>query len=211
MAITPLLEPLGIPPNREWVARSTLDIDYDPDELAHRIDAADGYTSIGLGQVGQALLALLWFSYGGDFANRRLALFDPDKFENKNQRTQILLAEGAAWDRQRKSNYIAELTRTWGAQPNDGKRGIDWSWKRGDLPGIGLVGPHNFEVRRMACGAGFAQIIECGVGTNLLSPKVSWHSLRDNTNQFKSLFMDRTAQRSIIEECSWVSELKMTR
>jgi len=78
-----LARALAIPPNRDWAACRTLDIDYSPDDLTRRIQTADGYTSIGLGQVGQAFLALLWFLYNGDFANRRLSLFDPDEFEKK--------------------------------------------------------------------------------------------------------------------------------
>jgi len=62
----------------------------------------------------------------------------------------------------------------------------------------------------MACMAGFAQIVECGVGTNLLSPRVSWHALRGNANHSKSLFADRPAEQPQVEESSWVSELKKT-
>ena len=50
-------------------------------KLSDVLAAIDGFTCIGVGQVGQALLALLFFLYGGDLRGRRVSLIDKDKFE----------------------------------------------------------------------------------------------------------------------------------
>lgn len=202
---------LGVPPNRDWAVHPTLAVAYQSDLLDWELAASDGYTSVGVGQVGQAFLALLWFLHRGDFAGRRLALVDPDQFQTKNQRTQILLAEGAPWINAPKAKYIGCIAKTWNAEVKPIDTGITWEWQCDGLPAMGLVGPHDFEVRRMACMAGFSRIVECGVGTNLLAPRVSWHVIRGDTRSAKKLFPDLPLQQfEEIDDSEWTRQLKAT-
>jgi hypothetical protein len=202
---------LDIPSNREWAGTSSIEIAYSQDDLTSALRAADGFTLIGLGQVGQAFLALLWFLYGGDFGRRALALIDPQQFEDTNQRTQILLSEGGSWEGAYKATYVGEVAQRWNASPRAVEGGIGWGWQRGSFPGIALVGPHDFEVRRMACKAGFTRIVECGVGTDLLAPRVSWHAISGgSTARAAALFPDSEVGRPTLNTAPWIAELKKT-
>jgi hypothetical protein len=64
----------------------------------------------------------------------------------------------------------------------------------------------------MACAAGFERIIEAGVGTNLLQPRISWHSLPGDHSLGKRLFPEGSpsADRNNDFVGGWVEELKRT-
>jgi len=198
----------GIPSYREDFASGILEIPVDAVALAESLRASPGYTCVGLGQVGQAMLALLYFLYHGDYDRRRLNLIDPDIFVSENQRTQILLGERQPWLNAAKATYMEELCRSWNAEALGESEAITWGWKRGSRPSVGLVGPHDFETRRMACAAKFDAMIECGVGTNFLQPRVSWNVLRGDAERWRGLFADREVRSPEVAEASWVRALK---
>lgn len=197
-----------IPGHREEFARSTLEILTDASVLNRALEASPGFTFIGQGQVGQAMLALLFFLYRGDFGKRILRLIDPDSFRVENQRTQILLREHDDWLNARKAFFIAEVARRWNAVAVGLPEAIGWGWERASHPAIAFVGPHDFETRRMACAAGFETIIECGVGTDLLRPRISWHVLRGDMTAGRKVFADRTVEAAQIDNTEWVQSLK---
>ncbi len=203
----------GIPEYRADFTTSTLKLDYDSRMLAKALKELDGFTCIGMGQVGQATLALLFFLYGGRLAGRRVALIDDDGFQSENGRTQLLLADGGAWCGQDKVSYVAPLIAAWGVNVEPLREKIHWTWRRGSVhPPLALLGLHDLEARRMACAAGFERIIESGVGTNLVQPRISWHALPGDAALGKRLFAEEPrsgAQRADFNG-GWVDDLKST-
>jgi hypothetical protein len=204
----------GIPGHREDFTRHTLEVTYDPRRLNDALAQIEGFTCVGVGQVGQALLALLFFLYNGDLQGRRVSLIDKDTFETENGRTQLLLADGAPWDGKDKVTYLAPLVSAWNAEAVPHREKIEWGWRRtASHPPVSLLGLHDLEARRMACAAGFDRILEAGVGTDLLKPRVSWHALPGNDPTLgRRLFKDesRTGAREERLSGEWVDELKGT-
>lgn len=200
-----------VPADRADFAQRSLSIDYDLPALETKLRQPDGFTFVGMGQVGQAFLALLWFWLKGDFGGRRLTVIDDDRFIDKNGRTQILLVQGGGWVDEEKAKYVCGLAGGWNANatPLPGK--IDFAWRRGSNPALAFLGTHDFESRRMACVAGFDEIIECGVGTDMMAPRISWVSARggEGMKAAKTLFKDRNvATAAVVANAEWVDELK---
>lgn len=98
-----------VPADRADFAQRALSVVYDIPALEKKLRQPDGFTFIGMGQVGQAFLALLWFWLKGDFGGRRIAVIDDDRFIDKNGRTQVLLAHGVTGSTNRRRNMFAAL------------------------------------------------------------------------------------------------------
>lgn len=202
---------VGIEENRAEYARSRMRVEHNSRLLQQRIAANPGYTCIGLGQLGQAFLALLYFLRGGSFAGQRLVLIDHENFEKENGRTQILLAEQDEpfWLNRNKDEYIYEVATRLGASASHRKEEIRWQWKKKDTdPAVALVGLDNLEVRRMVMAAGFERLVEAGVGTDFLNPRVSWHSVLGEPSLGKVLFPDPVTPVRTAVSGAWVDELK---
>jgi len=207
----------NIPPYRADYARPVLDIPYDPPLLARRLRDLGELTSLGIGQLGQAYLALLFFWYRGAFDRRRVALVDDDLFEKENGRTQLLLdprlGDGGpeTWLDRHKVPHIASVIEKWNVDVIARRERIKWGWARNALPALALVGLHDFESRRMACAAGFERLIEAGVGTNLLQPRVSWHALPGDAQLGKQVFPDAPETKPKFDsDAEWAQKLKET-
>lgn len=203
----------GIPEHRIDFATSTFNLSYDPHRLARACEALEGFTTVGVGQVGQAMLALMFFLHGGQLRGRRIALVDDDQFQDENGRTQLLLAENGDWVGKDKTTYLAPILSGWGADVEPFREKIHWSWRRAAAhPGLALLGLHDLEGRRMACAAGFERILEAGVGTNLLRPRITWHSLPGEPSLGRQLFPDSQSPGNRSDELvgGWVDELKGT-
>lgn len=202
---------VGIPEYRVELAHRQLTVGYDVALLKQRIADIPGYTCVGLGQLGQAYLALLYFLREGKMTGLRLALIDRQAFEDDNGRTQILLVEDASWRNRDKHQYIAEVSDGWGANVAPRKHEIQWGWKKSvDDPGFALVGLDDLEVRRMVMAAGFDRLLEAGVGTDLLRPRVSWHAVPGNPTLGRRLFPDANPKKDIVVNGDWVGALKQT-
>lgn len=80
------------------------------------LEQTEGLTCIGLGQIGQAYLALLYFLCKGALGGRRIALIDDDRFQRENGRTQLLLEEGGEWLGEDKVTYIERILDEWDAE-----------------------------------------------------------------------------------------------
>lgn len=201
----------GIPEYRLDLADKILALNYDYQLLKNKIKKTQGYTCIGLGQLGQAYLSLLYFLYRGDFSGREILLIDKDIFEEENGRTQIMLPENGNWLNINKVDYINEIVNTWGANTTPNKKEIMWGWNKSENdPDIALVGLDNFETRRMVCAAGFEHIIESGVGTNMLQPRISWHSIPGDAKLGSKLFPDIVLQIKENISKKLVTDLKKT-
>jgi hypothetical protein len=213
LGFTAIARLVGIPENREEYARPELHLPFDGERLMSTIAKLDGFTCVGLGQVGQAYLALLYFLYRGSLHGRRLALIDDDAFQIENGRTQLLLSAGDEWLGKAKVPYIASVVGRWGADVQQAREKITWTWRRGaSLPALALLGLHDLEARRMASGAGFERLIESGVGTDLLRPRVSWHSFSGDPAIGRRLFPEASQGPSVGGDIKgeWVEELKAT-
>lgn len=201
----------GIPEYRSEHSTKVLTLNYDYQLLKNKINKTQGYTCIGLGQLGQAYLSLLYFLYQGNFSGRKISLIDKDIFEEENGRTQIMLLENGGWLNTNKVDYISEIIETWGARATSNKKEIMWGWNKSRIdPTLALVGLDNFETRRMVCAAGFKYIIEAGVGTNMLQPKISWHSMPGNAKLGSILFQDIVLQKTEHFSEKLVAKLKQT-
>ena len=203
---------VGIPDSGKEYTRPVLRLLCDHDALAHALDQADGLTSIGLGQIGQAYLALLYFLYKGTLAGRRITLIDDDNFQSENGRTQLLLEEGGNWIGKEKVAYIQHVLKEWGANVQAVPKKIDWTWRRElDHPSIALLGLHDLEGRRMASAAGFERLIEAGVGTNLLKPRITWHTFPGDSAIGRRLFPEQaTSMQDESIDAVWADELRST-
>lgn len=203
-----------IPGHREDFASATIAVTHHMNRLSGVLAVIEGFTCIGVGQIGQALLALLFFLYGGDFGGRRVSLIDKDTFEVENGRTQLLLVDGAPWDGEDKVTYIAPLVSAWNADAIPERAKIGWGWRRTKShPALALLGLHDLEARRVACAAGFDRIIEAGVGTDLLRPRISWHALPGSDPALgRHFFKEEPRVGGLTAHVTgeWVDELKRT-
>jgi hypothetical protein len=144
---------------------------------------------IGLGQLGQAYLALLYFLVQREKGRPTVVLVDKDSFELPNRHTQILLEENSDWNGVPKHDYLERLVRGWGWQVRGKEATLDWGWHRptGD-PGLLILGLDDLEIRRVAIAAGYEWIIDAGLGASFLEPRLSWHALPPNNTLARSLF-----------------------
>ena len=128
-----------------------------------------------------------------------LHIVDRDRCEAPNYRSQLLLSEPTEkWNDRPKADVIAEVCGKWLLNVTREKTDISWGWRNPlGRQAIAFLGFDNMEARRVGVEAGFARLIECGVGTDFLQPRVSWHSLppnRDLAMQFFSEGPPRTRE-----------------
>jgi len=192
LGFSALAEACGVPPfHAQWRAGS-LRLPFN----AHRGWELPDLSVLGTGQVGQAFLALTFFLtvHAG---KPRVHLLDKDAFEEPNFRTQVLLTHKAQrWSGRAKVDYLAELCTSWdlGASPEPTE--IGWGWRgRPKESQIAFLGFDNMDARRIAIEGGFDWLFECGVGTDLCQPRVTWHSLPPDRQLGKQLFRDNGDRR----------------
>jgi len=147
---------------------------------------------LGTGQIGQAFLCLAFFMYRND--KPLLHLVDRDDCESPNYRSQLLLSESSeSWEGRTKVDVIAEVCERWSWKVTREKTDISWGWRNpmGE-DAIAFLGFDNMESRRIGVEAGFGRLVECGVGTDFLQPRVSWHSLPPDRERAKQFFNERS-------------------
>jgi hypothetical protein len=211
-----LAHAVGIPTFAEEYVGDDLQLPFDasaPLELP-----TDGIAILGLGQLGQAYLALLFFLLQKIQGAPRVFLVDKDRFESPNEATQILLETGRLWCGAEKTEYLRDVVQSWCVDAKSRNVELDWTFKRGDdIPRIALLGFDNFEARRIAVNAGFDWIVEGGVGTSLTKPRVTWHSFLPSKELGNRLFPESPENREVAEkeffeslrrtpgQCGWFS------
>lgn len=216
---------LGFAALARAVGISTFADEYIGNTLELPFDAAtsmklpiEGIAFLGLGQLGQAYLALLFFLMQKWQGGPRVFLLDKDRFEEANEATQMLLESGKPWCGSEKSAYLENLVCQWGAEVTARNERVDWTFKRGkDVPNIALLGFDNFEARRIAISSGFDWIVEGGIGTSLIKPRITWHSFLPNNEVGRRLFTESTENHEFPEkeffetlrrtpgQCGWFS------
>lgn len=178
---------IGVPQYREEYAQSELALCFDPESTVVRFPDV---TIIGLGQLGQAYLALLHFLVQDSVDRPHVVLVDKEneRFERANGSTQILVDNEITWLGARKVEFLEKKMNGLGLDAKGDEQTLGWGWKRPSRhPGLALLGLDNFEARRIALAAGYDWIFEAGLGTSFLQPRVSWHSLPSG-HKWSSLF-----------------------
>ncbi|MBZ5497778.1 MAG: hypothetical protein LAP85_15350 [Acidobacteriia bacterium] len=173
----------------------------------------DGLTLVGLGQLGQAYLSLLYFLAQNKGETPAIMLLDKGSFEHPNYSTQILLEDGDAWEGREKAKLLATKAQGWRWRVEGEVTELKWNWKRpANHPRLAVLGLDDFDVRRMAVAAGYEWLIEAGLGTSFLAPRLSWHSLSPEPMLARKLFVagqgsDTTAP---LKNTAFVRHLKET-
>ena len=173
----------------------------------------DGLTFIGLGQLGQAYLSLLFFLTAAGGGTPPIVLLDKDSFEPPNYSTQILLEEGDGWVGLEKAKLLAIRMRKWRWNVEGEVTELTWNWKRPAYhPRLAVLGLDDLGVRRMAIAAGYDWLVDAGLGTSFLTPRLSWHSLPPDPALARELFGDgRDAGPSAVRiNTPFVKRLKET-
>jgi hypothetical protein len=206
---------VGIPDFRDDYTEPLLNLPFTPD-LSR--DFKEGLTFIGLGQLGQAYLSLLFFL--NKSVEQEIILIDKDRFEDPNYNTQILLNETKEWIGEPKTRYLEGLFKGVGWNVCGEKRELKWGYSRPPHhPSLAVLGLDKFEPRRIAINAGYDWIFESGLGTSFLQPRFSWHSLlptESNEKFFKDLAQPRESEQPFSEfekdlqdltpgGCGWVT------
>lgn len=195
----------GIPAFRQSFASTELELPFCSDDTTE----ISALTLIGLGQLGQAYLSLLYF-LNPQLRKPRLFIVDKDEFEGPNGDTQILLA-GDDWEGEDKAKYIESWAKNVGFDCDGLKEELNWGWKAPvNVPKIALLGLDNFDARRMCANAGFGWLIESGLGTSFAQPKVTWHSFPPSPSIANQLFNREKPIPRIVTDAPYVAELKRT-
>lgn len=211
-----LAQAVSIPTFAEEYLGNSLELPFDASTAMAL--PADGIAFLGLGQLGQAYLALLFFLMRNCHGRPRVFLLDKDRFEPANEPTQMLLEAGQAWSGSEKSEYLETIVRAWGVDATSRNAKLDWTFKRGkDVPSLAFLGFDNFEARRIAINGGFDWIVEAGIGTSLTKPRITWHSLLPSKEFGRRLFTELPETREFADkeffetlrktpgQCGWFS------
>ena len=189
-----LAQAVGIPPYRAAFRTDHLLLPFSETGTQGKMDLS----IIGLGQLGQAYLALLYFLSARTGVEPSLVLIDKDTFEPANWHTQILLSEQLDWNGMPKATHLEQHVKTWGWSAQGMNTEITWTWKRPqELPGVALLGLDKLDVRRMAISSGYEWIVDAGVGESFRQPRISWHSLPPDSTLARQVFPDRRRQESL--------------
>ena len=150
---------------------------------------------VGLGHLGHAYLALLFFLERYIVRIPRIRLVDKDVFELPNWPTQILIETQTEWVGVSKADYLERRLRTWGWNALGEVQKVNWGWQRlGSDSEVVIMGLDRFEVRRMTMAGGYSWVFEAGLGDSFLTPRVSWHSIPASPELGKRLFSEKENQ-----------------
>lgn len=180
----------GIPGFREDLCASTLRFG-----TATRASLpADGLALLGLGQLGQAYLALLYFLQEHLAGSVRLALLDKDAVGPENAATQLFCDHAATGFS--KAEILAAKLRPFGWNVEAQQAEMTWEWRRPPSdPRVALLGFDNVDARRMALIAGYDWLVEAGLRDSFTEPLVTWHSVPGG-RAFSGLFPRSTRPRA---------------
>jgi hypothetical protein len=187
-----LTHAVGIPPYHSLWRQATLILPFNPDSVT----LPPRFAVLGTGQVGQAFLALGYFLSSGTIPS--VHLVDKDEFEDYNYATQVLLSDDMAeWLGKPKVEYLSGVCQNWGWKISAEQTEIKWGWRFSGSQGTSaFLGFDNMDARRIGAESGFEWLVECGVGTDFLRPRVTWHSIPPNRQMANVSFpTSRSASR----------------
>jgi hypothetical protein len=206
-----LAHAVGIPAHREEYCQTTLALPFCPKGRLKL--PADGVAILGLGQLGQDYLSLLFFLARGWTETPKVFLLDKDEFELPNRSTQVLLSESDEWSGAQKAPYLAALVRAWGWESFGDRCELKWGYKRKkDEPRLVMLGLDDFDARRIAIESGYEWVVEAGIGTSFVRPRVTWHSLCPERKLGLRLFGGAALEQKVgrLEEKPFFEELRRT-
>jgi len=155
-----------------------------------------GLDFIGLGHLGQAYIALLFFLTPEISQCPRIHLLDKDPFEDGNWSTHILIETQHEWIGIPKAEYLKRRAQTWGWDAASEVKEITWGWHRSERQSeLAVMGLDKFDVRRMAIAGGYSWLFDAGLGDSFLRPRISWHSIPADNVLARGLFPDDDAPR----------------
>lgn len=193
LAYASLASAAGLAPHKQRFCKPTITIGVP--EFSSFDVSRHSLAILGLGHLGNAYLALLFFIARRNGGFPRLLLLDRGEggggLEATNWKTHILLPETSTWEGVLKTVVFGELMKAHGAVVRTDPTTLDWNWKRPNThPPIALLGFDSFEARRMAIAAGYEWFIDSGIGMEFDRPRVTWHSLSPDREIGKRLFME---------------------
>lgn len=143
---------------------------------------------LGLGHIGNAYLALMFFICRTKNIWPNIVVVDKDRLGPENWTTHILLGEGDHFG-ELKAEVVAKRLAVWGCKILPKAVEVTWDWKtHQESKSVGILGFDNFDARRMACNAGYDWIIESGLSTSFTAPLVTWHSFDGKSSAAKEIF-----------------------
>lgn len=182
----------GIPGYREEFAVPRISLQFRAREFPSLPEG--GLEFIGLGHLGQAYLALLFFLASAAQQVPRVHLLDKDRFESPNWSTQILIEPDKEWIGIAKAEYLKQRAQAWGWDVESEVTEINWDWHRPEGHSeLAVMGVDRFDVRRTAIAAGYSWIFDAGLGESFLRPRVSWHSIPGDKSLAKVVFPESEA------------------
>ena len=202
----------GIPPYRAEYATSQVSFISRPFDAGSRFPE-EGMDFVGLGHLGQAYLALLFFITAGTPSRPRTLFIDKGAFEDPNLATQILwIEEQSDWLGERgKAEYLKKRACGWGWDAHSEVTKISWGWHRINSEAkFAILGLDRFDPRRMAISGGYPWIFDAGMGASFLHPRISWHSIRASNSLARRLFPDDDITARPLPENPPSSFIKLT-
>lgn len=165
---------------------------------------------LGLGHLGNAYLALLFFIMRQSSSKPQMILIDKDRIQPSNRTTHILMPEDQSWVGRPKVEVLTKLTESWGLKTTPLRADLNWGWTAPLHSQYALVGFDNFTARRVVAAAGYDWLVESGIGTSFERPRITWHSLQPDNALAKQLFGKEPAKsvEQNFEDTSFIHKLK---
>lgn len=198
LAYALLASTAGFVPYKERFARPSFQVGIPAPPLLDT--AAQDLAILGLGHLGNAYVALLYFLGRQYTGLPRLWLLDRGQgeghLERANWKTHLLLDESYSWEGLMKTEVLGTHLRTLIGDVCLNPTTLHWGWtKPADHPSYALLGLDSFDARRIAVGGGYQWCIDGGVGTRFDRARVTWHSIPADGQLAKMLFQNSSLQR----------------
>lgn len=166
---------------------------------------------LGLGHLGNAYLALMFFICRNQNIWPSISVVDKDRLGPENWATHVLVGEQDESCGEFKADVLAKLVNGWGCEALPKSAEVTWDWKAPQTSEtFGILGFDNFDARRMACNAGYDWIVESGLSTSFTEPLLTWHSFDGKSPAAKDIFpRDKMDQdESQLTDTPFIRELK---
>jgi hypothetical protein len=190
----------GFAPHKERFCQHTLEMD--PVNVSAVAMDGKELAILGLGHLGNAYLALLYFMVQRQGYWPRLFLLDRGKdggrLEKANWKTHVLLDESVAWEGSLKTEVISAHLKALGLSADTDSQTLNWGWNKPTThPQLALMGFDSFDARRMAVAGGYEWLVDAGIGVRFDCPRITWHSLPPDNHLAKRLFSEGTASENL--------------
>ncbi len=190
----------GFAPYKERFCQCTLEIG--PANVSVVDMTGERLAILGLGHLGNAYLALLYFMTRRHGNQPKLFLLDRGedggRLEKANWKTHILLDETADWEGLLKTDVISTHLKALGLPADTDSQTLNWGWKKpATHPQLALMGFDSFDARRRAIDGGYEWLVDAGIGVRFDCPRITWHSLPPDNQLGKRLFNEGMASKNL--------------